>query len=272
MNADTFLVQGGITRSVYDSVLFVRAVGAPHPADMNVQHRFTDDIPFPTQQGSTRGWRIAYSPTLGGYSIDDDVARNLETTVQVLESAGHTVELVELDIDPAEVHRVSFAHFGHIFLEARGLAQYAPEALAPYTRHFIAEARRWASRLSYYETLEASHRVQLALTNLLSDHHLLLSPATGVSSFPADAQFEAEIDVGGGEMGHYWRRHLALPFNIANALPVISVPNGIGHHGIPTSAQLAALPARAGALVEVASAIELRTALGRPAVAARASD
>lgn len=257
MSADTYSVQGGLTRTVDDAILFMRAVSRPGNSDIHAWRGIGDALVLPSEPAPLR---IGLSRDLGGYDIDADVESNMLVTAQRLEGLGHRVGEVRVTLDPDEVHRAAFAHFGHIFLEARRLRSYDPCELSPYTREFIEQAERQREHLSYYAVLEREHGIQQRLIEVFDHCDVLLCPTTGVSSLPAGGNF---VDASSGS-GHYWKRHLTLPFNIAHALPAISVPNGMGFSGAPTSVQLVAPVRNLPALFGLARQVEALHPIGRP--------
>lgn len=263
MALDRYSVQGGLARTVADSVLLLRAMLDSSPAAGGVPA----SLPMPT--GAVRPLRIALSRDLGGYLIDKDVASNLLRTAAELESLGHTVDPVDIALNPSDVHAASFAHFGHIFLKARNLESRNPHELAPYTRAFIAESLRFAGELTYYDSMVLEHRIRQALVTVFDGYDVLLCPTSGIASLPADGSFDEGVEVGGDGRGHYWRRHLTLPFNIVDSLPVVSVPNGLGTAGIPTSVQLSS--PRISCLLDLAGQVERIGGIGFPAIGADGS-
>ncbi|WP_153746182.1 amidase [Microbacterium sp. SYP-A9085] len=256
MSADRYLVQGGLARTVADSVLLLRAMLDSSPGAGGAP----ESLPLPTE--GIRPLRIALSRDLGGYLIDDDVEANLLRTAADLEALGHTVHRIDIALEPSDVHAASFAHFGHIFVKARNLEAGPVDELAPYTRAFLRESLHYANELSYYDSMVLEHRIRQRILATFDEYDILLCPTSGIASLPADGNFDDGMELGGGARGHYWQRHLTLPFNIVDAVSVVSVPNGLGAAGIPTSVQMSS--PRISCLLDLASQIEQLGRVGSP--------
>ena len=91
---DTISHFGPLARSVADAALFMNVTGGPCERDML---SLPDTLEFPIPpEFDVRGMRLALSPDLGYYAIDDEVEQCLRGTAEALREAGATLEEVEL--------------------------------------------------------------------------------------------------------------------------------------------------------------------------------
>jgi len=72
-NLDQYCHVGPLARTVADCSLFENAIAGPHPADIvSLQPK----LELPATFGDIKGWKIAFSPDLGAYEVDTEVAEN----------------------------------------------------------------------------------------------------------------------------------------------------------------------------------------------------
>jgi amidase len=93
-NLDHYNHAGPMARTVADSALLQNVLSGPHPGDI-VSLRPKLRIPSELS-GDLKGWRIAFSPTLDGFDVDPDVAKNTRAAVATFRDLGATVEEVEV--------------------------------------------------------------------------------------------------------------------------------------------------------------------------------
>ena len=91
----------------------------------------------------------------------------------------------------------------------------------------------------------------------LQNFDALICPASAISGLKAGEQYLNGITMPNGvHLKHYWEAHMAVPFNITNRLPVLSVPSGMADCGIPTGLQIVGKPWDEVTVFEVGAAIE----------------
>lgn len=91
-----FIYEGSITRNVADAALTMNAIAGPHPLDPHCDLS-TVDFASGLSRG-VDGKKVAYSPNLGVYPVDPEVAVVVEDAVRSLEAAGASVVKVDLNI------------------------------------------------------------------------------------------------------------------------------------------------------------------------------
>jgi amidase len=92
-NLDSYNHSGPLARTVADCRLMQNVLAGPHPKDIAT---LRPKLRIPETLGDIKGWRIAYSPDLGYFEIDPEVAANTESALDVFRELGATVEEVDL--------------------------------------------------------------------------------------------------------------------------------------------------------------------------------
>ncbi|SEM70885.1 amidase [Cryobacterium luteum] len=253
--ADHYRGDGPMARTVADAALLANVMAGRHPGDHT---SLADTAPLSGAWASARGLRIALCIRLGDYLVDADVEANTRAVAAALQSAGAIVEEVELPWTTAEMHRVSFTHFGHILGpamedETRG----AESGLAAYTVQFMADARAATAGTRFLDGLSAETRLQGQLAAVMSGFDALICPTSAVASLTADDHYLNGIRTGGEHLDHYWQAHMTVPFNIANRCPVLAVPSGMADCGIPTGVQIVGHPFDDDTVFRVGAAVEM---------------
>ena len=205
--------------------------------------------------GDLTGLRIGISPDLGCYDVDPDVAAGLQRAADALAAAGAQVADIDLNLSLADITDASMAHYGHLLAgNIRRMSAGRTELLEPYTQRFLELTQRWASRFSVVDSLVIENRIQTQIVAVLSDVDAFLTPTSAVASLPVDDFFMDGLD--GCEF--YWQRHMTVPFNIANRLPVMAMPTGVAADGVPTSAQVVGRAYDDATVFRIAAALEAR--------------
>jgi amidase/aspartyl-tRNA(Asn)/glutamyl-tRNA(Gln) amidotransferase subunit A len=178
-----FIYEGPITRNVADAALAMNVLAGPHPGDPFCA---LDKPDFrSTLEAGVEGWRIAYSPDLGVYPVQAEVAAVVEEAVLAFEDAGAEVTEVdiEIDLDQRElsdlwcrlIMPLSLDAFGN--LKAGGL-----DILGEHRSDLPPEFLRWADHVAGMTAMEYfddnSKRTQVfdALQGVMADHRVLVSP------------------------------------------------------------------------------------------------
>ena len=254
LSADRYRGDGPMARTVADVALLANVMAGRHPSD---HASLAPAAPLPGVWASVAGLRIALCIRLGDYRVVSDVEANTRAVAAALQSAGAIVEEVELPWTTAEIHRVSFTHFGHILGpamedETRG----AESELAAYTVQFMADARAAAANTRFLDGLTAETRMQGELATVMTGFDALICPTSAVAALTADEHYLDGISVGGEHLEHYWQAHMTVPFNIANCCPVLAVPSGMADCGIPTGVQIVGHPFDDDMVFRVGAAVE----------------
>ncbi len=241
---------GPLARTVADAALFLEVCQGADDRDISSLPG-TADLACIGQP--IAGLRLALSPDLGFYAIEDSVAANLEATAERLRRLG--AEVVPIDL-PLGRHLVeAWGELWAVFMEAffgRYLDDHRQE-MDPDVVTLIEIGRRLpASRLKQIEILRCEFW-QL-LSERLFEFDALLCPTCSVPAPPVemrDADFD-RVDAA----GRYCGMDLTAIFNLVSACPVASVPSGLSPEGLPTGMQIVGPRFQEGRVLQIAAALE----------------
>lgn len=267
LNQDWYRGDHILARTVADTALATGIICGLDPDDHGT---VPTPQPYPGPDGllsgDLTGLRIGISPDLGCYDVDPDVAAGLQRAAHALTAAGAQVADIDLNLSLADITDASMAHYGHFLAgNIRRMTGSRTELLEPYTQHFLELTQRWASRFSVVDSLMIENRIQTQIAAALSDVDAFLTPASAVASLAVDDFYLDGLD--GCEF--YWQRHMTVPFNIANRLPVMAMPTGVAADGVPTSAQVVGRAYDDATVFRIAAALETRLPALTPEVSPR---
>jgi aspartyl-tRNA(Asn)/glutamyl-tRNA(Gln) amidotransferase subunit A len=198
--------------------------------------------------------RVAYAPTLGYATVDDEVAAACDHAVEVLESLGAEVTVLDavFDVDPVGDFLT--------FTAACTLRTLRPfmghprwEEVHPVLRYFV-DAAQDTSAEHLLGIFDRFHRMNLRLVELFRTARILVTPTcAGLAPF-AD-EITSEIN---GETTANWIQ-FTYPFNMTKS-PAATVRAGMSSGGLPIGVQLVG-PQHAD-LVVLRTAAALEAALG----------
>lgn len=230
-NLDHYCHEGPLARTVADCALLENVIAGPDPSDVA---SLRPKLVIPAELGPVTGLRIALSPDLGCYRVDDDVAANTRAAADRLREAGAVVEEVTLPWQLEEIKRAARIHFGAIFgPSVRELYEQHGDELTSYARRFVTDAGE-ISKDDLVTGLELEGRVYAPLGALLAEYDALICPTFAVPALPAEYDVDDAISVNGQPCGDWLDVMMTLPFNIASRCPVLSVPSGRSREGVPT--------------------------------------
>jgi len=229
-NLDHYCHEGPMARTVADCALLENVIAGPHSSDV-VSLR--PKLEIPAELAPIAGLRIAYSPDLGCYSPDADVAANTAAAAERLRAAGAVVEEVSLPWELEAITRAARIHFGMIFgPSVREIYEQHADELTSYARQLVTESDA-VSKDDFVAGLELEGRIYAPLGELLDSYDALICPTFAVPALPAE--YDVTDHVPGGRADGGWLDVLmTLPFNIASRCPVLSVPSGLSRDGVPT--------------------------------------
>ncbi len=237
---------GPMTRTVADAALMMSVItgfdprdwGCLPPEDTRYHERLDAD---------PRAWRIAWSPTLCGATVDAEVATLTGRAARAFAEMGATVQTIDkLFDDPLPtmdklqkgLTRFAFRHVGDeqfAIMDADLVATIRASREAGVVDHLEAEMER----ATLGRRMIAFHQ----------SHDLLLTPTVGVTPFAAD------LDRPAGAVGKSWYP-FTYPFNLTRQ-PAASVPCGFTSAGLPVGLQIVGPPHRDLLVLQAARAFEL---------------
>jgi aspartyl-tRNA(Asn)/glutamyl-tRNA(Gln) amidotransferase subunit A len=221
---------GPMARTVADAALMLTVLsGADHrdpyalpPEDRN----YLDGL-----EGGVRGWRIAYSPTLGYAQVDPEIAAAVREAVRQFEALGAVVEEVDA-IFPSPRDALFTLWAGGA---ANLLNTYPSDRRAVVDPGLLATAAE-GERISAVDYLGAD-LVRTALGQQMAGFHqkfdLLLTPTMPVPALPVGQ------DLHDPATERHWIdwSPFSYPFNMTRQ-PAASIPCGLTRAGLPIGLQI----------------------------------
>jgi aspartyl-tRNA(Asn)/glutamyl-tRNA(Gln) amidotransferase subunit A len=252
---------GPHTMSVEDAALMMNVLKQPDARDWTALPFDASDYTANLDDG-VRGWRVAFSPTLGyAKNVHPEVAAAVEAAARQFAQLGAQVEQIDPGFDdPLAVST------GLWFAAAWTLwNSLTPEQQAVTDPDFRAQAEHGA-RLTVLEV----QRLQLRrgelgsrMRQFMQRYDLLLTPAVAVPAFEARPAGHRAMN---GEAMLGWTP-FSYPFNLTQQ-PACSIPCGLTSDGLPIGLQIAGPMFGDAQVLRAARAYEQARPIPRPAPAA----
>jgi Asp-tRNA(Asn)/Glu-tRNA(Gln) amidotransferase A subunit family amidase len=235
-NLDHYCSDGPMGRTVADVALFQNQLAGPHPRD-GASVRPASVLPDGFED--IRGWRAAFSPDLGCFDVDPDVAANAERALEAFREAGATVEEVTLPWRLDDLRRAAYVHWAGMFV---GEIADSPERREQFTAYAVDLADKcvaYAGEVSIYEGLRLEAEISGALGEVLDRFDVLVCPTSAIPGFVAGDDYVGHgYTIGDVEHADVDDAFMTYPFNICNRSPVLAVPSGFASNGVPTGIQI----------------------------------
>jgi amidase len=248
-----YSVEGPMARTVADTALMLSVIAGPDDRAPLSYEVDTGEFVKAVKAPSVKGWRVAWTPDLGGLvTIDAQVRAVFERAVGVFRSIGARVEPACADMsDVPEIVRVSrgvlmVARHADKLPEHRevlqpGLVENTEQGLA-LTARDVAQAEALRTR--------QWHRVR----EFLAPRDLWIMPTMAVPAFPVEHPHVMEIN--GQPVGKTMQRSfLTYAFSVMG-LPAISIPCGFTSAGLPVGLQIVGKRHGEAAVLRAAAAFE----------------
>jgi aspartyl-tRNA(Asn)/glutamyl-tRNA(Gln) amidotransferase subunit A len=243
-----------MTRTVADAAAMLTVLELPDDRDGNL-------VPFPPAPPilpGIKGWRVAYSPRLGRYPVEGEVAQSIDAAASALAAAGATVELVDPPL-PAGCQDAWFTFWnaGAARVGA-GIPAARHDELDPGFRASI-EAGQRLSALDWLAAEAIRADAMTAMQHFHQTYDLLVCPSVGV---PALAAGDLLSNPATEQHWTDWAG-FAYPFNLSRQ-PALSLPCGLTAAGLPIGVQLVGRYGadrrvlHAGAVLEAALGFSMR--------------
>ncbi len=211
-------------------------------------------------QGGVKGWRVAYSPTLGyAKNVDPEIAAATAQAAKHLQDLGAVVQQVDpLTEDPLDITT------GLWFAGAYQVWQtLSPAQQAVTDPDFKAQAELGAKfDANAIHTLN-QRRGMLGsqLRQFMQRFDLILTPSTAVTAFKALPAGHSAMN-SAAMLG--WTP-FSYPFNLSQQ-PAISLPCGLSSQGLPMGVQLVGTMFGDAKLLQAAQALQACYPVQRPAI------
>jgi len=231
-NNDYASHMGPMTRTVADAALMLSVMAGPDEWDRTSLEAAPDDYVGKLNAG-VNGLKVAFSPDLGGFPVDADVASAVKQAVRAFEELGAIVEEVKPGfVDSHDLIRCLWsAH------EAGNYAPYLSEwrdRMDPGLVACIEDGLQY-SLVDYVEARGQKLAYWDSVRPLFEKFDLLLTPTLSVAAFPV-----------GRLNPEHWPQHawdwigwasFSYPFNFTGQ-PAASVPAGFTPAGLPVGLQI----------------------------------
>jgi aspartyl-tRNA(Asn)/glutamyl-tRNA(Gln) amidotransferase subunit A len=240
---------GPMTRGVEDAALMLSVIARPDPRDWYAIPYDGRDYLDGLDDG-VRGWKIAFSPSLGGHPVEPDIARVVAEAVSLFRELGATVEEAEPEIGAK--CGVTFAN--HWFPgAANALRGYSAEqrALMDPGLCEIAALGGRVPLLDYLASVKEREQLGVRMNQFHEKWDLLLTPTTPLAAFQAGVECPVTTD---GSRWTDWTP-FTYPFNLTRQ-PAASLPCGFTAAGLPVGLQIVGPSYGDAAVLRAARAFE----------------
>lgn len=252
---DSISHHGPLARSVNDARLFLAATQNPSDADiMSVVAPL--DLRGSTPE-SIDGWRIAYSPDLGCWEVDSEIAAAVKDAVGRLEAQGAivtevdpgiTVEFEEAWMKLWGVFMASY--YGHLVDEYNHVMD--PQVLK------LIELGNGLSAVDYKRLELQRSAMWRRIASVLANHRVLICPTMAQPPWPASSFDSPSAQVVDGRATS---PEMTAVFNMVAPCPALSVPcgwhpQGSPHQGLPIGLQIVGPRWRSDLVLQAARAVE----------------
>jgi len=250
--------QGPLTRTVPDAALMLTVMAGPDSRDwyagpelnIDYRNRLSDGI---------RGFRIAYSRTLGYAKADQKVVNVVDKAVERLAGLGALVDEIEPELDdPIEIMKPLWS-----VALALGVAPMTKDqrALIDPPILDLADPGFHLSALDYRRLEQARENFSRRLTMLLAKYDLLVTPQLAIVPFAAGHEVPP-----GSQMQRWWEwSPFTYPFNLTQQ-PTAAVPCGFTTSGLPVSMQIVGAKFSDALVLRAAHAYEIAHPFALPTV------
>ncbi len=232
---------GPMARTVDDAALMLEVMAGPHPKDPFSAPDDGTDFRAATDR-PVDDMKIAYSPDLGAFPVEDDVREVVGDAVGAFADAGATVEEVDgpVDLSHDEIMDTYYTFATVLWeslfdtLEEDGLDPRGEDRdrLVDSTVETILESESVSTR-EYAAANRKRTQVYDSLRETLAEYDLLVTPTLGVTPFEHGDLPETVADQS-VDRRRGWL--LTQPFNFSGH-PVASVPAGFAD-GLPVGMQV----------------------------------
>ena len=247
MSYTPFIFAGPITRTVEDAALMMSVMAHHNPRDpMSLPDQGIDYVA--ATRRSIRGLKVAYSPDLGIYPVDEVVANTVRDALPAFKEMGASVDEVEIKIDATqqELSALWLRQMAMVHLElahnskALGidlLDEHNDQLNPSFAKTLeIGQAMSaWDQRAG--ESLRA--KVYDPIQNVLDEYDVLVTPTLTVPPVPnaTDGDTLGPVEVNGEEMERCIGWCMTYPINYTGN-PAASIPAGFTGDNLPIGMQI----------------------------------
>lgn len=235
---ETLLHFGPMTQTVRDAALLLDIMAGQEERDPlslpNQENKFVHSL-----AGDIKGWKVAFTPDLGYFAVDDEVKKVAYQTAERFEALGCQVDEIKLEIsDPIETVQNAWLTLW------RGLIAGLFGHLVPDENHkltqYVCDLIENGKRLTAVEYQKAQiHRSILwnSLKPTFDEYKILITPTLAVPPFKANTYSLGPEEVDGKMINPYMGWWMTYPFNMTGQ-PAASIPAGFAASGAPIGMQI----------------------------------
>lgn len=257
-----FLFEGALTRSVADAALGLQVLCGPDPRD---PYSCRDDDDFLKSLGrSIKGLRVAFSPDMGVYPVDREVASVVAKAVGAFEECGaHVIE--SSLVLPHDQHELSDLWCRLIGTPEPllGMRDEGYDFLGAHRSDLPEEYLYWAEKAFTRTVLDLSAdqvvRMSVfdAIQSVFETADLLVTPTVGCLPVlnAEDGNTLGPVEINGVQVDPCIGWCLTYVFNFTGH-PAVSVPAGLSSNGLPVGLQIVGRIGDDATLIAAASAFE----------------
>jgi amidase len=250
---DSYSVEGPMARTIADTALMLSAMAGADDRSPISYDADTREFAKAVKAPAVKGWRIAWTPDLGGLvQVDREVGAVFEGAVGAFRSLGARLEVASPDMsDVPEIVRLSrgllmVARHADKLPEHRAVLQ---EGLVENTEQGLALSPREIARGEILRT-----RQWQRVREFLQTRDLWITPTSATPPFPLEQPHALQID--GQPVGKAMQRsYLTYAFSVLG-LPAISIPCGFTSAGLPVGLQIVGKRRGEAAVLRAAAAFE----------------
>ncbi len=267
VHTNPFISAGPIARSVQDAALMLSVMAGPHDRDPFSLPSESQDCALVAEDG-LRGARVAFSPDLGGFPVDADVAHVVATAIADIEAAGASVEhvAVELPADQFELSALWLRHCGLLYgtlVEAVeswsgvNLMRDHADRLTPAFRAVIEEAQRFTVH-DIRRDMILRTAVQDTVQDVFDNYDFIVTPTLAVSPVTnaPDGTTVGPSRINGVAVDPSIGWCLTYPLNFTGN-PAASVPCGLTAASLPVGMQVVGRRHADRAVLAASAALEV---------------
>lgn len=222
---------GPMARTVRDAALLLQVVSGFDARDPGAIAQPVPDFLAECDM-PPRGFRIAWSPTLGYARPKPEVLAIVEQAVRQVEGLNCQVELVEKVFDdPIDLFMAEF--FAGAGTRLRPVLTERRELLDPAVARTLDKALAQEMR-SYYETVFKRYDLRTKVWEFFQKFDLLITPTLPTEAFDAELDYPPGLATDDNIIEWIFYTY---PFNLTG-LPAASIPAGFTKAGLPVGMQI----------------------------------
>ena len=249
MLAVPFAHAGPLARSVADAVLMLQVMVGPDDRD---PYSLPDDAAdyMAATRRSIKGLRVAWSPDLGVFPVDAEVARVTAEAVRAFEDTGASVDEVKIKFTRSQEELA-----GCWLRQSAVRAAESAAGLAQTTGIDMRGSHRNEVPPQFAASLDLGHRVTAleyraddvirtevldALQDVFDSYDLIVSPTLAAMPVDngADGNTLGPSEINGERVDPWIGWCMTYPYNFTGH-PVASIPAGLSADGLPVGLQIA---------------------------------